>query len=260
MKAASISSAEPALKTSICCPSARAVACASLVSAPARRPVGFTSSPIVVALGTSSVNNSIRLAIRSLVNMLIPVMLPPGRLRLPTRPAPTEIAGGHHNDRNSGCPGFGWGGRTVAERSNYGDTPTHQIGQQRRQSFVVIFRPAIFDCDTASFNVASGIEALAECSRQRCKGTRRAGVKEPDHRHRRLLRARRERPRRRRAAEQRDELAALHSTTSSARADKSGGTSIPICLAVFRFITNSNLLDCMTGKSAGLSPLRIRAT
>src|SRR5262245_31683270 len=74
-----------------------------------------------------------------------------------------------------------------------------------------------------------------------------------------LLRARRERPRSR-AAEQRDELAALHSTTSSARADKSGGTSIPICLAVFRFITNSNLLDCMTGKSAGLSPLRIRAT
>ena len=32
---------------------------------------------------------------------------------------------------------------------------------------------------------------------------------EPDHRHRRLLRARRERPRRRRAAEQRDELAPL---------------------------------------------------
>jgi hypothetical protein len=31
-----------------------------------------------------------------------------------------------------------------------------------------------------------------------------------DHRHRRLLRARRERPRRRRAAEKGDELAALH--------------------------------------------------
>jgi hypothetical protein len=34
--------------------------------------------------------------------------------------------------------------------------------------------------------------------------------KEPDHRHRRLLRARRERPRDRRAADKRDELAALH--------------------------------------------------
>src|SRR5262249_54315836 len=40
--------------------------------------------------------------------------------------------------------------------------------------------------------------------------------------HRRLLRARRERPRRRRAAEQRDELATFHSITSSARAR--GGT------------------------------------
>ena len=38
-----------------------------------------------------------------------------------------------------------------------------------------------------------------------------AGVRpeKPDHRHRRLLRARRERPRRRRTSEQRDELAAL---------------------------------------------------
>ena len=48
-------------------------------------------------------------------------------------------------------------------------------------------------------------------------------MKEPDHRHRRLLRARRERPRRRRAAEQRDELAAVHSITSSARASSVGG-------------------------------------
>ena len=43
----------------------------------------------------------------------------------------------------------------------------------------------------------------------------------------RLLRARRERPRSRRAAEQRDELAALHSITSSARASSDGGTVEP---------------------------------
>jgi hypothetical protein len=41
-----------------------------------------------------------------------------------------------------------------------------------------------------------------------------------------LLRARRDRPRRR-AAEERDELAALHSITSSARAMSVGGTSRP---------------------------------
>jgi hypothetical protein len=39
-----------------------------------------------------------------------------------------------------------------------------------------------------------------------------------------LLRSRRERPRRRRAAQQRDELATPHSTTSSARARSVGGT------------------------------------
>src|SRR5260221_1064484 len=60
----------------------------------------------------------------------------------------------------------------------------------------------------------------------------------------RLLCARRERPHYCRAAEQRDELAALHlrghSMTSSARASKVGGTSRPIVLAAFRLITSSN--------------------
>ena len=37
----------------------------------------------------------------------------------------------------------------------------------------------------------------------------RSGIEETDHRHSRLLRARRVRPRRRRAAEQRDELASM---------------------------------------------------
>jgi hypothetical protein len=41
------------------------------------------------------------------------------------------------------------------------------------------------------------------------EAVRRRAPKEPDHRHRRLLRARRQRPRRCRAPEKRDELAAL---------------------------------------------------
>src|SRR5262249_45795236 len=75
-----------------------------------------------------------------------------------------------------------------------------------------------------------------------------------------LLRARRERPRRCRAAEQRDELAALHSITSSARASRIGKTSKPKALAALRLITNSNLVPCWTGKSAGFTPLRILST
>ena len=71
------------------------------------------------------------------------------------------------------------------------------------------------------------------------------------------LRARGERPRRR-ATEQRDELAALHSITSSAVASRDGGTLRPSVRAVCRLITNSNLVGCITGKSAGFSPLRMR--
>ena len=46
-------------------------------------------------------------------------------------------------------------------------------------------------------------------------------------------------PARRRAAEERDELAPLHSITSSARAS-TGGTTRPSALAVLRLITSSN--------------------
>jgi hypothetical protein len=42
-------------------------------------------------------------------------------------------------------------------------------------------------------------------------------MKKPDHRHGRLLRARRERPRGCSAAEKRDEIATVHSITSSAK-------------------------------------------
>src|SRR5215475_11812728 len=56
----------------------------------------------------------------------------------------------------------------------------------------------------------------------------------------------------RRAAEQRDELAPRdHSITSSARASSVGGTSRSSAFAVFRLITNSNLVACITCRSAG---------
>src|SRR5262249_3660965 len=74
----------------------------------------------------------------------------------------------------------------------------------------------------------------------------------------RLLRPRRERPRGCRAADQRDELAPPHSSTSSAIARTSGGMVRPSVLAVLRFITSSNLVGCNTGRSDGFSPLRMR--
>jgi hypothetical protein len=49
-----------------------------------------------------------------------------------------------------------------------------------------------------------------------------------------------------------------YSITSSVMARSCGGTSMPSSLAVCRLMTNSDLTDCTTGRSAGLAPLRMR--
>src|SRR5262245_18772874 len=51
-----------------------------------------------------------------------------------------------------------------------------------------------------------------------------------------------------------------HSITSSARASSVGGTSRPSALAVLRLITNSYLVGCCTGRSAGLALFRTLST
>src|SRR5262245_46884968 len=134
---------------------------------------------------------------------------------------------------------------------------TNQISDQDRQSVSSIFRRAIFDLDVLACNEACFPQALAERGRQMRGISERGTADESDHRHRRLLPARRERPRGRCTAEQRDELAALHSITSSASDSTLSENLTPSAFAVLRLITNSNLLDCMTGKSAGVAPLRI---
>src|SRR5262245_23598736 len=74
-----------------------------------------------------------------------------------------------------------------------------------------------------------------------------------------LLRARRERPRSS-GADERYERASPHSITSSAMAESPGGISRPSALAALRLITNSNLVDCSTGRSLALAPFKIRPT
>jgi len=86
-----------------------------------------------------------------------------------------------------------------------------QIGRQSIQPVVLAVRKARLDYDIPSINKAGLVEALTKCccDEHLCLG--RATVEESDHRHRRLLRASRYRPRCRRAAEQRDELPPLQS-------------------------------------------------
>src|SRR5262245_5649033 len=120
----------------------------------------------------------------------------------------------------------------------------------------------MFYYDVASFNVAEVPESSNQAFEIGSLFLGTASVpKHPDYRNSsRLLRARRERPRDRRAAEQRHEIAAPHSITSSAMASRVGGTSMPSALAVLRLITSSNVLGCSTGISAGFAPRRILST
>ena len=104
---------------------------------------------------------------------------------------------------------------------------------------------------------ACSLQALAERSHAVLVPRARSTAKKPNHRHRRLLRARRERPRSR-TDEKRDEAAPLHSITPSAVICMISGTVRPSVFAVLRLMASSNFTVCWTGKSAGFSPLRMR--
>jgi hypothetical protein len=101
-------------------------------------------------------------------------------------------------------------------RDDHGDPSANQFGRQLRQPVVLTLRPAVFDRYGLALDIAGVFEALTKSAQALRHPVRRSGVDEPDHRHHRLLRARRERPRHRGAAEQRYELAPPHSITSSA--------------------------------------------
>src|SRR5262249_28717405 len=81
-----------------------------------------------------------------------------------------------------------------------------------------------------------------------------ADREKPDHRNRRLLRPRRERPRRR-GGERGNEIASPdpHSITSSARPKSVIGNVTPSALAGFMWMANSILVACWTGRSAGFT-------
>src|SRR5262249_34833105 len=149
-----------------------------------------------------------------------------------------------------------------------------------------------FDRHVGVFDIARLLKSLPKSAQRLRESVGRLAVEEPDHRDRRLLRARRDWPRcrsayqrdelappdhsitssavgeqrkwnfqasrRTPAAEQRDELAAFHSMISSAADTIAGGISRLSVFAFLRLMTNSILVGSMTGRSPGFSPFRIR--
>src|SRR5262245_14274585 len=144
-------------------------------------------------------------------------------------------------------------------RSDHRHLTAYQIGCEVGQYIVLVLRPAILDHDILALDVAGFANALPECGQIACTISKRRAAEESNHRHRRLLRPRRKRPCRR-AADQRDELAAPHSITSSARSRNDSGMASSSALAVVRLITRSNLLGCSTGMSPGFAPRRTLST
>src|SRR5262249_26812918 len=152
---------------------------------------------------------------------------------------------------------FGGHGRYAPGCSDHADLPTSQVGGQFREPIESARQPIVnrhvLAFDPAAFGKATAERMQYMFARSRCQR-----AEKPHHGHRRLLRARRQRPRSR-AAEQRYERAALHSITSSASESRLSEILMPSALAVFKLITVSNLVGCNTGSSEGFAPLRIRA-
>src|ERR1700730_13753386 len=69
---------------------------------------------------------------------------------------------------------------------------------------------ALRDAEVLALDIAAVLQTTVKSPQKVRARVSPGGVKEPDHRHRLLLRARRERPPRRPAAEKRDEVAPLH--------------------------------------------------
>src|SRR6516165_8966584 len=121
------------------------------------------------------------------------------------------------------CRNCGWG----SLGDNDIDLESDELCSDFAVAFVASLRPANLDCDGSVLDPAKLAQSLHKGGDPSALCRRCGAAHEPDSRELyRLLRARRERPRRR-AAEQGDELAPFHSITSSARASSVGGTSRP---------------------------------
>src|ERR1700730_13459674 len=94
----------------------------------------------------------------------------------------------------------------AARRGDYGHLAADQIGRQFRQPLGSIVRPTKFDGNVLALDVAGFAQSFAKSGHSLDARLWRTAIEIPHHRHRRLLRARRERPRGCRTTEKRDEL------------------------------------------------------
>src|SRR5262245_62065971 len=117
-----------------------------------------------------------------------------------------RVAAGYEDDRDRRSRRLGYNCRGDVMRSDHRHLTAYQIGCEVGQSLDLVLRPAILDHDILALDVAGFTNPLPEGGQITCTIGKRRTAEETDHRHRRLLRARRERPRGH-AADKRDEVA-----------------------------------------------------
>jgi len=88
-----------------------------------------------------------------------------------------------------------------------GRLSAHEFCCHLKNPVIPIIGPAILDGDVLALDESGLVQTMSERTDKGLGAGRRRGAEETDHRHRGLLRAHSERPRRRGAADKRDELA-----------------------------------------------------
>ena len=110
--------------------------------------------------------------------------------------AKLDRVGAHHEndwDRWGRCFGS-YRRRRALGRHDHSHPTLNQIGRHDREPVVFALPPTIFDRHVPALDVASFGQALVKSSNQLAPGVQRRGIEKSDHRHRRLLRPRDERP------------------------------------------------------------------
>src|SRR5262245_27979635 len=153
-----------------------------------------------------------------------------------------RISRSRKHDRDHRCRLLGRERRESVVRNNNIDLKPDELGGNLSKSLAASLGPAILDCEIAALVPAQFPQSPDKGGGPFALCRSRTGAQQANGHWLALLRARRERPRRRRAANQRDELAAFHSMTSSARASSVSGTVRPSALAVLRLMISSNLV------------------
>ena len=117
-----------------------------------------------VAPGRNSRRSPSRFAPSSPVMKLTPVTLPPGRLRLATRPSWTGSPRTQRRPAPSWLRPWPRTPRGLLKLTIRGYLPAKQVGHQKRQPVGLTLVPAVFDRDVLVLDKACFLQALAERS------------------------------------------------------------------------------------------------